>query len=78
MYKIVIDPGKSVSFVLKDIDIGGQNQYTMCTGSLPSGHTVHWYLIYLVTENNGQILPQNCRRNRARYQGSTIEKLKFC
>ena len=32
MYKNVIDPGKSVSFVLKDIDIGGQNQYVMCTG----------------------------------------------
>ena len=32
MYKNVIDPGKSVSFVLKDIDIGGQNQYAMCTG----------------------------------------------
>ena len=35
MYKNVIDPGKSVSFVLKDIDIGGQNQYAMCTGPLP-------------------------------------------
>ena len=34
MYKNVIDPGKSVSFVLKDIDIGGQIQYLMCTGSL--------------------------------------------
>ena len=34
MYKNVIDPGKSVSFVLKDIDIGGQNQYAMCTGPL--------------------------------------------
>ena len=32
MYKNVIDPGKSVSFVMKDIDIGGQNQYAMCTG----------------------------------------------
>ena len=32
MYKNVIDPGKSVSFVLKDIDICGQNQYLMCTG----------------------------------------------
>ena len=32
MYKNVIDPGKSVSFVLKDIDIGGQIQYLMCTG----------------------------------------------
>ena len=32
MYKNVIDPGKSVSFVLKDIDIGGQNHYAMCTG----------------------------------------------
>ena len=37
MYKNVIDPGKSVSFVLKDIDIGGQIQYLMCTGSLQ-----HW------------------------------------
>ena len=34
MYKNVIDPGKSVSFVLNDIDIGGQNQYLMCTGPL--------------------------------------------
>ena len=34
MYKNVIDQGKSVSFVLKDIDIGGQNQYAMCTGPL--------------------------------------------
>ena len=34
MCKNVIDPGKSVSFVLNDIDIGGQNQYAMCTGSL--------------------------------------------
>ena len=34
MYKNVIDPGKSVYFILKDIDIGGQNQYAMCTGSL--------------------------------------------
>ena len=33
MYKNVIDPGKSVSFVMKDIDIGGQNQHAMCTGS---------------------------------------------
>ena len=36
MYKNVIDPGKSVSFVLKDIDIGGQIQYLTCTG--PLGH----------------------------------------
>ena len=34
MYKNVIDPGKSVSFVLKDIDICGQIQYLMCTGPL--------------------------------------------
>ena len=34
MYKNVIDPGKSVSFVLNDIDISGQTQYRMCTGSL--------------------------------------------
>ena len=34
MYKNVIDPSKSVSFVLKDIDIGGQIQYLMCTGPL--------------------------------------------
>ena len=32
MYKNVIDPGKSVYFILKDIDIGGQNQHAMCTG----------------------------------------------
>ena len=34
MYKNVIDTGKTVSFVLKDIDISGQNQYAMCTGPL--------------------------------------------
>ena len=34
MYKHVIDPGKAVSFVLKDIDIGGQIQYLTCTGPL--------------------------------------------
>ena len=34
MYKNVIDPGKSVSFVLKVIDTGGQIQYLMCTGPL--------------------------------------------
>ena len=34
MYKNVIDPGISVSFALKDIGIGGQIQYLMCTGSL--------------------------------------------
>ena len=32
MYKNVIDPGKSVYFILKDIDIGGQNQYAISTG----------------------------------------------
>ena len=32
MYKNVIHSGKSLSFVLKDIDISGQNQYAMCTG----------------------------------------------
>ena len=37
MYKNVIDQGKSVSFVLKDIDIGGQIQYLMCTGPLIIG-----------------------------------------
>ena len=34
MYKNVIDLGKSVSFVLEDIDIGGQIQYLTCTGPL--------------------------------------------
>ena len=38
MYKNVIDPGKSVYFVMKDIDIGGQNQHAMCTG--PLAHSV--------------------------------------
>ena len=38
MYKNVINPGKSVSFVLKDIDIGGQIQYLMCTGPLTQYH----------------------------------------
>ena len=32
MYNNVIDTGKSVSFVLKDIDVGGQIQYLTCTG----------------------------------------------
>ena len=35
MYKNVIDLGKSVSFVLEDIDIGGQIQYLTCTGPFP-------------------------------------------
>ena len=34
MYNNVIDTGKSVSFVLKDIDVGGQIQYLTCTGPL--------------------------------------------
>ena len=34
MYKNVIDPDKWVSFILKDIDIGGQILYLMCTGPL--------------------------------------------
>ena len=34
MYMNVIDLSKSVSFVLEDIDIGGQIQYLTCTGSL--------------------------------------------
>ena len=34
MYKNVIDPGKSVYFILKDIDIGGQSQYAICTGPI--------------------------------------------
>ena len=42
MYKNVIDPGKSVSFVLKDIDIGGQNQYAMCTGSFNGKPTMQF------------------------------------
>ena len=42
MYTNVIDPGKSVSFVLKDIDIGGQIQYVMCTGSLDFYHGHIW------------------------------------
>ena len=32
MYKNVIEPGKTISLVLKDIYIGGQIQYIMCTG----------------------------------------------
>ena len=34
MYMNVIDLRKSVSFVLEDIDIGGQIQYLTCTGPL--------------------------------------------
>ena len=42
MYKNVIDPGKSVSFVMKDIDIGGQNQHAMCTGPYhKQNHLLH-------------------------------------
>ena len=37
MYNNVIDTGKSVSFVLKDIDVGGQIQYVTCTGPLLKG-----------------------------------------
>ena len=44
MYKNVIDPGKSVSFVMKDIDIGGQNQYAMCTGPLSNNLILFLYL----------------------------------
>ena len=40
MYKNVIDPGKSVSFVMKDIDIGGQNQHAMCTGPFNSKYNL--------------------------------------
>ena len=40
MYKNVIDPGKSVSFVLNNIDIGGQNRYVMCTGPLYKKHHI--------------------------------------
>ena len=36
MYKNVIDPGKSVSSALKDIDIDGQIQYLMNTGPFGS------------------------------------------
>ena len=36
MYMNVLDLSKSVSFVLEDIDIGGQIQYLTCTG--PLGH----------------------------------------
>ena len=46
MYKNVIDPSKSVSFVLKDVDIGGQIQYLMCTGPLLIKHT--WAYILFV------------------------------
>ena len=54
MYKHVIDPGKAVSFVLKDIDIGGQIQYLTCTGPLfkyllqaqGSIYIVHQYIIH--------------------------------
>ena len=34
MYKNLKDPSKSFSFDLKDIDIGIQIQYLMCTGPL--------------------------------------------
>ena len=40
MYKNVIDPGKSVYFVLKDVDIGGQNQYAMCTGPFKNNKSI--------------------------------------
>ena len=40
MYNNVIDTGKSVSFVLKDIDVGGQIQYLTCTGPLCKIHII--------------------------------------
>ena len=42
MYKNVIDPGKSVYFVMKDIDIGRQNQYAMFTGPFKP-FSENWY-----------------------------------
>ena len=52
MYKNVIDPGKSVSFVLKDIDIGGQIQYLMCTGPFTLTLTYqHLYFNYEVFDS---------------------------
>ena len=36
----VIDLSKSVSFVLEDIDIGGQIQYLTCTGPLKSNFQI--------------------------------------
>ena len=51
MYKNVIDPGKSVSFVLKDIDIGGQIQYLMCTGPLKMNTNFDFQIFFC--ESNG-------------------------
>ena len=43
MYMNVIDLSKSVSFVLEDIDIGGQIQYLTCTGPF---HSIYMKRIY--------------------------------
>ena len=44
MYMNVIDLSKSVSFVLEDIDIGGQIQYLTCTGPLLFLNLCEFYL----------------------------------
>ena len=46
MYNNVIDTGKSVSFVLKDIDVGGQIQYCTCTGPLDCFEKLYSFKLY--------------------------------
>ena len=55
MYMNVIDLSKSVSFVLEDIDIGGQIQYLTCTGPLYPMHPVNHH------QNNS--MPKSVSRN---------------
>ena len=43
IYKNVIVPDKSVSFVLKDIDIGGQIQYLIYTGPLSQNDAITFF-----------------------------------
>ena len=59
MYKNVIDPGKSVYFVLKDIDIGGQIQYLMCTGPLFLYVKIIFQGVYQLTIINESFMSQN-------------------
>ena len=46
MYMNVIDLSKSVSFVLEDIDIGGQIQYLTCTGPLHQNDAIEFFLSF--------------------------------
>ena len=56
MYMNVIDLSKSVSFVLEDIDIGGQIQYLTCTGPLGQNDAIAFFINFCpVSKINGLI-----------------------